>query len=152
MLARRAALADLIAAAPPSPATAHQGFGGRYDRVRPIWIAGRVEAAYFGLLHGEVTVQPDREARIGPPSDAVAEFRDGLFPAPGDAALDVEFLPVRLLFALDGRVSIGDRIEVIALRNCASRHQLRAQAIRFANGGGCGIARSGRTQTETEAC
>ncbi|MEM8753451.1 MAG: hypothetical protein AAGF90_10790 [Pseudomonadota bacterium] len=141
-----------MAAAPSSPATAHQAFGGRRQRGRPIWIAGRVEAAYFGQSHGDVTVQPDREARIGPPSDAVAEFRDGLFRAPGDAALDVEFLPIRLFFALDGRVSIGDRIAVIALRNCASRHQLRAQAIRFANGGGGGIARSGRTQTETEAC
>lgn len=150
MPTRRIVLAGLAATVLPLPAFAHHGFGGRYERGRPIWATGIVEAAYFGQPHAEIALRPERGARKGPLADAVAEFQHGLSRLPGDAPLEIEFPPARLFFALDGRVRVGDRVEVIALRNCAPPHQLRGQAIRVTDGEW--VVRSGRMQTETEAC
>lgn len=150
MFTRRAALAGLASTILPLPGLAHHGFGGRYERGRPIWAIGTVEAAYFGQPHAEITLRPDTAARKGALANAVAEFQEGLSRLLSDAPLEIEFPPVRLFFSLDGRVTVGDRVEVITLRNCIPPHQLRAQAIRLSSGEW--IVRAGRMQTETETC
>lgn len=143
-----AAASMLVAAA----ALAHHGFGGAYDRSAPIYLEGTVERAYFGYPHAELVLRADPAARPDDLPESAAEFAPGLavWQAELGEAPEIEFPPVRRFFALEERVRPGDRIAVIALRNCEPPHQLRAQWV--APESGPPVVRSGRMQSEVERC
>jgi hypothetical protein len=49
------------------PAEAHHGFGGRYDRSKPLYIEGQITQATYALPHGLITIEPS--APTAPPAD-----------------------------------------------------------------------------------
>jgi len=58
----------LTAIAPAAPAEAHHGFTGRYDRSKPLYIAGQITQATYTLPHGLITIEP------APPSEPPADL------------------------------------------------------------------------------
>jgi hypothetical protein len=139
--------ATLFAIGATSAAFAHHGFTGRYDRTRPVWIEGVVTQARFALPHARLVVRTDVET---PPSNAprVQGQNAPTVAASGDSV--IEFPPVERFFALEDRVRIGDRVRIIALRNCTPPHQLRGQWIALPNGEI--VIKQGRVQREVDGC
>lgn len=130
----RIALAMLVASALILPASAHHGFTGRYDAGAPVWVSGVIRSSSFGWPHPTlvVAVEPGAMGEVDPPPSYVAA-------PPGPTPLEmreasIEFPPVRAFFALAGTLRDGDRVELIALRNCLAPHQLRSQWVRLPNG------------------
>jgi len=134
------------------PAVAHHGFGGEYERGAPVYLEGTVVHSYFGYPHAEIVLEADRRVQAATLPASAAEFEDGLtfWRAGLGARPEIEFPPVALFFDLDGRIAAGDRVAVIALRNCEAPHQLRGQWIAPADG--APVVRSGRVQTEVQTC
>ncbi len=133
-----------------SAALAHHGFGGRYDRSTPVWLEGVVEDAFFGYPHAEIVLRADRDPDLGDLPVTASEFDAGLAVYEGDDTVEIEFPPVQLFFALEGRIDVGDRIAVIVLRNCEPPHQLRGQWVRLADGEQ--VLRRGTMQEEVLGC
>jgi len=152
MRKRLASAVGVLAMLTAAAALAHHGFGGAYDRSAPIYLEGTVERAYFGYPHAELVLRADPSARPADLPDSAAEFAPGLgvWHAELGGAPDIEFPPVRRFFDLEERIKPGDRIAVIALRNCEPPHQLRAQWV--APESGPPVVRSGRMQSEVEHC
>ena len=117
-------------------ALAHHGVTGRYDASIPIILIGEVTAATFAPPHPVVTVRvtsgdlPDHD--VGRP--------DEYFGKPVVRAEDVgvertvELSPVRMFYDLAGQLKVGDRVTIVALRNCLPTHQLRSTWLRLSNG------------------
>lgn len=82
--------------------------------------------------------------------EAIAQFADRLAAWSGANEVEVESPPVRLFLALDGRVGLGDRGVIVALRSCEPPGQRRGQAIRLPHAEW--VVRSGRPQTEVDGC
>lgn len=131
---------------------AHHGFGGRYDRSTPIVLAGTVNRAQFTPPHPVITLTLDTVEQTSSLMPDVKEFQEGLvfFGENNEQTAQIQFPPVSLFFDLASSVKPGDRITVIALRNCNAPHQLRGQWIQLANGKA--IVRKGRMQTEVNGC
>jgi hypothetical protein len=131
---------------------AHHGFGGLYDRGTPIILVGTVTEAQFTPPHPKITLKLDLVEQTPPDMPNVKEFEDGLafWAQNGDQTTQIEFPPVSLFFDLASSVKPGDRITVIALRNCNAPYQLRGQWIQLANGKS--VLRRGRMQTEVKGC
>lgn len=146
------AVALTIAGLAASVALAHHGFGGQYDRSAPIYLEGVVAEAYFGFPHAEVVIDADPEIATAPEEIMSGEFAAGLtfWREELGQRLEVEFPPVTDFFELGGRVSAGDRIGLVVLRNCEAPHQLRAQWI--TPNEGAPVLRTGRMQSETPGC
>jgi hypothetical protein len=144
------AVSLLAVLALPLAVLAHHGFGGAYDRSQPIFIEGIASTAFFGQPHPEIvlTIAPDTPLPASPP----AGFETGLVAWSGasGAKVIVEFPPIGTFFDLDGSVVPGDRIAVIALRNCEPPHQLRGQWVRLADGSEAQT--TGRVQSEVNGC
>ncbi len=139
------------------PSAAHHGFSGRYDISRPIWIEGVVTRAYFGQPHAELTVRTDQALRLPSSLPDLAGAGDiiegGALQVRDDTRgreVSVEFPPISAFFGLGRRVSAGDRVSVIAFRNCEAPHQLRGQWVQPATG--TPVARSGRVQSQVRGC
>jgi len=62
----------------------------------------------------------------------------------------IEFPPVGSFFGLGRIVSVGDRVAVIAYRNCNAPNQLRGQWIIPKTG--APVAYAGQAQQEVEGC
>lgn len=62
-----AVAALLTLQAPAVMAQAHHGFGGRYDRSKPLYIEGQITQATFSLPHGLITIEPSPPSP--PPAD-----------------------------------------------------------------------------------
>lgn len=117
-------------------ALAHHGVTGRYDASIPIVLVGEVTAAAFAPPHPVITVRVVAgdlpKYQVGRP----AEY----FGAPVVRAEDfdtehtVELSPVRMFYDLASRLKIGDRVTIVALRNCLPTHQLRSTWLRLSNG------------------
>ena len=149
-----AAAALLVAA---SSASAHHGFTGRYDVSAPLWVEGEVVRAYFGRPHAEIAIRtaPDLSPPVQTPE--IGAGRDVI--DPGALAVrddtrgrevEVELPPLRMFFDLGRRVAVGDRIAVIAFRNCEAPHQLRGQWVRPADGPP--VVRGGTVQYQVRGC
>ena len=152
MPSRTCALSLVAALAVGAPAAAHHGFTGRYDTDRPIWLAGTVSAASFGPPHPVVTVTADARATV-PQLDSVPKELSGAVVARADdggQSRTIEFPPVQTFFALADRIEVGDRVEIIALRNCRPPHQLRSQWVRLVDG--TVITRDGRLASMARGC
>lgn len=138
-------------------ASAHHGFGGRYDLTRPVWIEGVVKQAYFGQPHAEITVEVPADItlpRVAPDLASAASFLDGsaLVVRADTAArvVKIELPPTQQFFRLGSVVAVGSTIAVIAVRNCDSPHQLNGQWLRLASGEI--VARSGAMSYMVNGC
>jgi hypothetical protein len=128
-----AALALAATAAPAAPA--HHGFTGRHDTDRPIWLTGVVTALSASPPHPSIALRVDAEA-AAPPGTRPVEFTGALAVRPEDRGqtVQIEFPPVAAFHALGQSVRVGDRVQIMALRNCRPPNQLRSQWIRLADG------------------
>ena len=144
----RRVLVGLPLALLATPVQAHHGFSGRYDAAQPIFLAGTVVRAAFQPPHPTLILRIAEEIAL--PNGT--EFDGRLIRRPQDQGQlrEVEFPPVQLFYALASRIALGDRVAVIAYRNCAAPHQLRGQWIRLRDGSI--VVRSGRMQSDVEAC
>jgi len=124
---------------------------------QPLWIEGTVTEAYFGQPHPEVTIRT--AATMAPPSRApdlagVTNIIGGrslsIRPETRGREVTIEFPPVSAFFRMGRSVSPGERVAVIAYRNCEAPHQLRGQWIQLA--GEAPVARAGRVQYQVEGC
>lgn len=122
-------------------ASAHHGFGGRYDLARPVWIEGVVRQAHFGQPHAEITVEVPAEMtlpEVAPDLGSAASFINGAaLEVRADSvgrAVRIELPPTQQFFRLGNVVKVGTRIAVIAVRNCDPPHQLNGQWLRLASG------------------
>jgi hypothetical protein len=134
------------------PALAHHGFTGRYDTNNPIWIEGVVERLATAPPHPTMRVRIDSPAPspgvIVAPSELTGPIRalsDG-----AGRAVEVEFPPVAAFYAMGEKVRVGDRVAIIALRNCRPPHQLRSQWLRLSSGEL--IERAGRLSYQSRGC
>lgn len=139
------------------PVLAHHGFTGRYDLSAPIWLEGSVTEVYFGQPHPEITLQTDDELSLPTGELDLAGARDtidiGLLSVRPDTrsrAVTVQFPPVAVFFELGSSVSVGDRIAIIAFRNCGEPHQLRGQWLRLNTAEP--VARPGRVSYQVDGC
>ncbi len=118
-----------------SAGQAHHGVTGRYDAATPIVLSGTVTAATFAPPHPVLSVRVDRAelpaVRVGRPAEyfgpAVARAEDV-----GEVR-EIELSPVRMFYDLADRVRVGDRIVIVALRNCLPPHQLRSTWLRLSD-------------------
>lgn len=131
-------------------ALAHHGFSGRYDRSTPLWIEGVVTDASFGFPHSTLVLDTGAGALPVDLPESAVEFADGLAILPEAGEVAVEFPPVGRFNGLEDRVGVGDRIQLVVLRNCEPPHQLRVQWIAPATGEP--VVREGRMQEEVAAC
>jgi hypothetical protein len=135
-----------------SAAAAHHGFTGRYDTDRPLLLTGEVIATSTSPPHPTVTLRVDTEAAAPPREPLPAEFTGPATFAHEHAGQtrQVEFPPVGTFFDLGKALKAGDRVQILALRNCNAPHQLRSQWIR--NASGAVIQREGRLSYMQRGC
>lgn len=138
-------------------AWAHHGFGGRYDVAQPIWIEGEVTEAYFGQPHAELTIRVPADLALptsAPDLGTTGSFLNAnalvVLPELQNATVVVELPPTEQYYGLGDRLSPGDRIAIVAVRNCEPPHQLNGQWLRLADGEIVG--RSGAMSYMVEAC
>jgi hypothetical protein len=138
-------------------AWAHHGFGGRYDLANPVWIEGEVTEAYFGQPHAELNIAvPDDLSLLAsvPDLGSAASFLDAdalvILPETQGATVVVELPPTQQYYGLGDRVAVGDRVAIVAVRNCEPPHQLNGQWLRLADGEV--VARAGAMSYMVEAC
>lgn len=136
---------------------AHHGFTGRYALSEPVWLEGVVAKAYFGQPHAEVTVRtptamsaPEEELDLAGARDTIDPRRLMVRADTRGKDIEVEFPPITRFFALRRSVAVGDRVAIIAFRNCAAPHQLRGQWIRAE--GMAPVARPGRVSYQVDRC
>jgi hypothetical protein len=132
---KRHVIAVLSAAAAlgSSVALAHHGFTGEYDSSTPLWIEGTVTKVTFSPPHPTMVIRLQRDARPTPPSPLPPEANKAPALLADRATAEVEFPPIGTFYALGEKVKIGDKVSLIALRNCKPPHQLRSQWIRIAS-------------------
>ncbi|WP_082928747.1 hypothetical protein [Rhizobium bangladeshense] len=117
-------------------ALAHHGVTGKYDASVPIVLVGEVTATAFSPPHPVVTVRVDS----GDLPDGELGRKNEYFGPPVVRQEDVgaervvEFSPVRMFYDLEDRLKVGDRVTIVALRNCFPTHQLRSTWLRLSNG------------------
>ncbi|ANG98750.1 hypothetical protein A8A54_19300 [Brucella pseudogrignonensis] len=134
-------LAAVLALSLTGIASAHHGFSGRYDLSTPVWIEGEVVEAWFGQPHAELTLRISEDLALpsAPPDlETAANFLNvgslRVLPETVGQVIEVELPPTRQYFGLGDRIKPGDRIAVIAVRNCEEPHQLNGQWLRLASG------------------
>jgi Family of unknown function (DUF6152) len=134
------------------PSHAHHGFTGEYDATRPIYIEGTVQQVTVAYPHVEMTIEVADAASVpGELPDISALGIEGVMdlisPAePGTYDLQIAGLQEEL----EGNIASGDKIALVALRNCLPPNQYRSRWIRIASGEVVSLA--GRTQTEVNGC
>lgn len=133
-------------------AFAHHGFGGRYDTRVAIYLAGTVHRARVGMPHPVIELRVSLPAAPPTGLSEGAEFEPRLVMRLEDQAQmrAVEFPPVARFLELGPEIKRGDRIAIIAFRNCLAPHQLRGQWIQLRSGRV--VVRQGRMQNEVEGC
>jgi len=115
---------------------AHHGVTGQYDMSTPIVIGGMVTRTTFAPPHPIVTVRVEQTDIPAGNLDRPDEFRGQLVVRAEDIGQDreIELSPVRTFYDLADRVRVGDRVLIVALRNCLAPNQLRSSWIRLADG------------------
>ncbi|MFP5077983.1 hypothetical protein ACLE20_11810 [Rhizobium sp. YIM 134829] len=115
---------------------AHHGVTGRYDASRPILISGVVTATTFAPPHPVLSVRVGQkevpDAELGRPGEYFGPV--AVRPEDVGEVRTIELSPVRMFYDLARKLKPGDRVTVVALRNCLSPHQLRSTWLRLTNG------------------
>lgn len=117
-------------------ALAHHGVTGRYDASVPIVLIGEVTETTFSPPHPIITVRVDSDDL---PADELGRSEEYFGPPvvrKEDVGIErvVELSPVRLFYNLEGKLKVGDRVTIVALRNCLPTHQLRSTWLRLSTG------------------
>lgn len=117
-------------------AWAHHGVTGRYDTGTPIVIAGTITRATFAPPHPVLSVRVDATELPALNVDRPDIITGPLVMRPEDAGQvrEIEFSPVRMFHELGSELRAGDRVVLIALRNCLAPHQLRSSWIQLPGG------------------
>lgn len=157
LAATAAAVVALSLSTASEDASAHHGFGGRYDLARPLWIEGVVKQAYFGQPHAEIAIEVPAGItvpRTAPDLASAASFLDvTALAVRADTAgrvVKIELPPTQQFFRLGNQVKVGSTIAVIVVRNCEPPHQLNGQWLRLASGEI--VARSGAMSYMVKGC
>ena len=135
-------------------ANAHHGFSGAYDATAPLYIEGRVQNVILSYPHVEMTVEVAETAEI--PADLPDIENLGIDDVPGiitvvePGSYELQIAGTEFVSLLDGRIAEGDRIALVALRNCLPPHEYRSRWIRLASGDV--VSNSGPTQAEVQGC
>lgn len=151
VLAVAAVLIGLVAA---MPSMAHHGFTGAYDISQPIYISGTVRRVEVAYPHVEMTIEVAGSVTV--PGDLPNIGNLGIenvmsimtAAAPGSYDLEIAGLQTEL----DGRLAEGDKVALVALRNCLPPNQYRSRWVQFASGDVVTRAAGSRTQTEVNGC
>lgn len=117
---------------------AHHGVTGLYDTSGPIILAGTVTGTVFTPPHPVISVrveaaEPKLPAAVAQRTD---EFAGTAIVRSEDVGKvrDIEFSPVRTFYDLADTVKVGDRVLIVALRNCRPPHQLRSSWMQLSDG------------------
>lgn len=117
---------------------AHHGVTGRYDTSTPILLRGVVTQSVFSPPHPVLHIAVEAAAAELPAEAAsrADEFTGPVVVRDEDVGQvrEVEFSPVGVFYDLRDRLRIGDRVTVVALRNCLPPNQLRSSWIQLAEG------------------
>ncbi len=144
--------AGLLTLAFAVPAVAHHGFTGQYDASKPTYIQGTVQAVTVAYPHAEMTIQVVDAATVPRELPEIANLRiqnvmeKMAVAEPGTYALQISGLQDEL----QGNIAAGDKIALVALRNCLPPNQYRSRWIRLASGKIASFA--GAAQTEVNGC
>ncbi len=117
---------------------AHHGVTGRYDSSTPIVLSGTVTRATFSPPHPVLLVRIDTAEvtltaeEVNRPDDFAGPFV--VRPRDVGQVREIEFSPVSEFYDLADRVSVGDRVSVLALRNCLPSNELRSSWINLSDG------------------
>jgi hypothetical protein len=146
-----------------TPAQAHHGFTGRYDRSNPLYIEGQITQATYQLPHGLITIEPSQPA--GPPADLLelssaayvrlggrdVVTRSRPIEATGGGVLVLLLTPPMTteVFNRSAPPSRGEPIGAIVFREC-STGELRVQLLRVSATDT--IVRAGVLQNEVNGC
>lgn len=119
-----------------SAVSAHHGVTGRYDTNNPIAITGTVTRATFTPPHPILSVRAEAAAPPAVEGNSPDKFTGPAVARPEDVGQvhAIEFSPARTFYGLGDRVRVGDRVVVLALRNCLPPHQLRSWWIQLSDG------------------
>lgn len=133
ILAATLLTATLVTAA---TALAHHGRQGAYDISRPIALEGVVTAASFAPPHPVITIRVDPRPRAAAATGIPGYEGAAAIVRPEDAGQVrvIEFSPLPQFTALRESVSVGQRIQVMAFRNCIGANDLRGHWVRTASG------------------
>lgn len=138
---RSAALSMAIAAAGlltlrGEGASAHHGVTGRYDAGHPISVTGTVVRATFSPPHPVLTIRVAEGSPPGSGSNLPRDLRGPVTTRRSDIGQlrTVEFTPADRFYALRSRVKPGDKVQLIAMRNCLPPHQLRSWWLKLPDG------------------
>ncbi|ODN68529.1 hypothetical protein [Methylobrevis pamukkalensis] len=117
-------------------AGAHHGVMGLYDTSTPIVLEGRVTRATFSPPHPVVVVAVERPTTTDLGAGRPDEFTGPPVVRPEDVGVErtVELSPVQTFYALWSRIKVGNRVTILALRNCRDPHELRSSWIRLEDG------------------
>jgi hypothetical protein len=155
----RAAVLALTLALSSGLALAHHGFTGRYDLSQPVWIEGEVTKAYFGQPHATLSIRTPRDLDVpnprpdtGAAARVIAIDRLMVREETRGREVEVEFPPIQAFFSMGDRVAVGDRITLIAFRNCDAPHQLRAQWLQPGRPGAAPAMRTERLRYQVDRC
>lgn len=135
-------------------AVAHHGFTGAYDTSRPLYLEGRVTAVTLVQPHAEMTIEVP--ADIALPQDfpqidvlGIADVPAKIRPMSA-GTYRVQMAGTNFVRDLSGRIKPGDRVGLVALRNCRPPNEVRSRWIRTADG--AVLVRGGATQAEVNGC
>ncbi|MCU0882752.1 MAG: DUF6152 family protein [Hyphomonadaceae bacterium] len=117
-------------------AIAHHGRNGAYDVSRPIALEGVITEASFAPPHPVITIRVDARPRAAsasgmPGYEGAAAINRA---ADAGAVRVIEFSPLPQFTALRDSVTVGQRIQIMAFRNCIGTHDLRGHWVRTAGG------------------
>jgi hypothetical protein len=153
----------LSALAPAAVAEAHHGFGGRYDRSKPLYVAGQITQATYIQPHGLITIEP---APPGPPPADLLQLNPRQYADLGGRDVVTRAQPIQ---ATGGGVLVllltppmtsevaartapparGQSVGAIVYREC-STGELRVQLLRVSATDT--LVRQGVLQREVDGC
>ena len=115
---------------------AHHGITGRYDTSKPFVLTGTITQATFTPPHPVLSVRVEAAVPPTVEVDRPDEFTGSFIARPEDIGQvhEIELSPVRMFYDLVDRVRVGDRVVVLALRNCMPPHELRSSWIQLSDG------------------
>jgi hypothetical protein len=136
------------------PALAHHGFSGAYNAAQPIYIEGVVEKVEISAPHVEMTLSAPAGITVPAALERIEDIniKNALSKtvAAQPGSYEIQMAGTAFVRALNNRVKVGDRIALVALRNCQPPHEHRSRWIRLASGEIVTV--TGHTQAEVEGC
>jgi hypothetical protein len=148
---------------PAATAQAHHGFGGRYDRSKPLYIEGQITQATYILPHGLITVAPSPPS---PPPGDLLQLTSNQYSLLGGRDVVTKAQPIQAtgggvlvllltppmtseVAARAAQPARGERVGAIVFREC-STGELRVQLLRMSPTDT--LVRQGVLQREVDGC